>query len=269
MFSVSEHYQVKRLKAILEKAAILKDGKIQNESVFKKNNESLQFKNEKLLSDSLHNEVYSILDYMDDYHGFSSIRSWYTQIIDSVVDTKMKSKENNYYNEAEIYMNAMGLEYENRYEAENENVNFHTTDNEKLLNVKGYDYTMSFSDYMYNNDESSVCTFELDSVDYVIRYNSTNKNQLVLEEGEDKFVFNQQPFYLNFNDMIQRLFNENTSTSNTECNVSSEKMQLKAITKKVEVKFQINSLEAKKDGHKASSMSGNIFVRRVEMERAG
>ena len=264
MFSVSEHYQVKRLKAILEKAAILKDGKIKNESVFNKSNESIAFKNEKLLSDSLHNEVYSILDYMDDFHGFSAIRSWYTQNIDSLVDAKMKSKENNYYNEAEIYMNAMGLEYENRYEAENENVNFHITDNEKLLNVKGYDYTMSFSDYMYNNDESSVCTFELDSVDYVIRYNSTSKNQLVLEEGEDKFVFNQQPFYLNFNDMIQRLFNENTSTINNDCNVSSEKMQLKAITKKVEVKFQINTLEAKKDGHKASSMSGNIFVKRVE-----
>jgi hypothetical protein len=264
MFSVSEHYQVKRLKAILEKAAILKDGKIKNESVFNKSNESIAFKNEKLLSDSLHNEVYSILDYMDDFHGFSAIRSWYTQNIDSLVDAKMKSKENNYYNEAEIYMNAMGLEYENRYEAEYENVNFHITDNEKLLNVKGYDYTMSFSDYMYNNDESSVCTFELDSVDYVIRYNSTSKNQLVLEEGDDKFVFNQQPFYLNFNDMIKRLFNENTSTINNDCNVSSEKMQLKAITKKVEVKFQINTLEAKKDGHKASSMSGNIFVKRVE-----
>ena len=261
MFSVSEHYQVKRLKAILEKAAILKDGKIQNETVFNKNNESLEFKNERFLSDSLHNEVYSILDYMDDYHGFSAIRSWYTQNIDSLVDAKMKSKENNYYNEAEIYMNAMGLEYENRYEAENESVNFHTTDNEKLLNVKGYDYTMSFSDYMYYDDEESiVCSFELDSVSYEVKYNPKGKTPLILEADGQKIEFKQQPFNLNLNEMMQRLFNETKS----EVNVAPDRMQLKAINKKIEVKCQINSLEAKKDGHKINNMSGNIFVRRVE-----
>ncbi len=265
MFSVSEHYQVKRLKAILEKAAILKDGKIQNESVFNKNNESVTFKNEKLLSDSLHNEVYSILDYMDDYHGFSAIRSWYTQNIDSLVDAKMKSKENNYYNEAEIYMNAMGLEYENRYETESEYVNFNTTGDEKLLNVKGYDYTMSFSDYNYNDDESIVCSFDLDSVSYKVIYNSDEKTPLILEADGQKIEFKQQPFNLNFNDMMQRLFNEKNG-SKSELNVAPDKMQLKAITKKIEVKYQINSMEAKEDGgkYKARSMSGNIFVKRVE-----
>ena len=263
MFSVSEHYQVKRLKAILEKAAILKDGKIQNESILNmKNNGSLEFKNERLLSDSLHNEVYSILDYMDDFHGFAAIRSWYTQNIDSLVEGKLKSKENNYYNEAEIYMNAMGLEYENRYEAESEYINFNTIGDEKLLNVKGYDYTMSFSDYNYNDDESIVCSFDLDSVSYKVIYNSDEKTPLILEADDQKIELKQQPFNLNFNDMLQRLFNETKS----EVNVAPDKMQLKAINKKIEVKYQINSLETKKDGdkYKTRSMSGNIFVRRVE-----
>ena len=266
MFSVSEHYQVKRLKAILEKAAILKDGKIQNESILNmKNNGSLEFKNERLLSDSLHNEVYSILDYMDDFHGFAAIRSWYTQNIDSLVEGKLKSKENNYYNEAEIYMNAMGLEYENRYEAESEYINFNTTGDEKLLNVKGYDYTMSFSDYNYNDDESIVCSFDLDSVSYKVIYNSDEKTPLILEADDQKIEFKEQPFNLNFNDMLQRLFNEKNG-SKSELNVAPDKMQLKAINKKIEVKYQINSLETKKDGdkYKTRSMSGNIFVRRVE-----
>ena len=266
MFSVSEHYQVKRLKAILEKAAILKDGKIQNESILSmKNNGSLEFKNERLLSDSLHNEVYSILDYMDDFHGFAAIRSWYTQNIDSLVNAKMKPKENSYYNEAEIYMNAMGLEYENRYEAEIEYINFNTTGDEKLLNVKGYDYTMSFSDYNYNDDESIVCSFDLDSVSYKVIYNSDEKKPLILEADGQKIEFKQQPFNLNFNDMLQRLFNEKNG-SKSEVNVAPDKMQLKAINKKIEVKYQINSSEAKKDGdkYKTRSMSGNIFVRRVE-----
>jgi hypothetical protein len=199
---------------------------------------------------------------MDDFHGFASIRSWYSQNIDSVVDTKMKSKENNYYNEAEIYMNAMGLEYENRYETEREYVNFNTTGDEKLLNVKGYDYTMSFSDYNYNDEESIVCSFDLDSVSYKVIYDSDEKSPLILEANGQKIEFKQQPFNLNFNEMMQRLFNETKS----EVNVAPDKMQLKAINKKIEVKYQINSLEVKEDGDKymTRSMSGNIFVRRVE-----
>jgi hypothetical protein len=263
MFSVSEHYQVKRLKAILEKSNILKEGKIQNESVFKKNVERLDFKNEKLLSDSLHNEVYSILDYMDDFHGFSAIRSWYSQNIDSLVDAKMKSKNSNYYNETELYMNAMGLEYENRYEADadNEYINFNTSWDEKILNVKGYDYTMSFSDYIYGNVESNVCSFDLDSVSFTVKYKSDKQQHLMLELNEEKPIeFKQDTF--NFNQVMQRLIEDN---GNDDKNIAPEKMELKASIKNIEVKLQINSLEIKKskEGHKMESMSGNLFVRKL------
>lgn len=262
MFSVSEHYQVKRLKAILEKAAILKDGKIQNESIFSNKTESLEFKNEKLLSDSLHNEVYSILDYMDDFHGFSAIRSWYSQNIDSLVDAKMKSKNSNYYNEAELYMNAMGLEYENRYEADadNEYINFNTSGDEKIVNVKGYDYTMGFSDYIYSNDESNVCSFDLDSVSFTIKYKLENQQHLMLElTGEKPVEFKQGTF--DFTQVIQNLIED---IENDDNNISPMKMELKASVKNIEVKFQINSLEIKKSnkGPKVESMSGNLFVRK-------
>lgn len=267
MFSVSEHYQVKRLKAILEKASILKNGKIQNETIMNAKGENLEFRNEKLLSDSLHNEVYSILDYMDDFHGFSAIRGWYSQNVDSIVDSRIKSNTGyNYVDEAELYMNAMGLEYQTRYEAEMESVNFNTTDNGNLLKVSGYDYTMSFNDYNYNskNDdyESTISTFDLDSVSYKIKFNSKIKTQLILEAGEEKVAFMQQPFNLNFNDMLQRLLNEKGGSSNMT--VSPEKMQLKAATKKIELKLQINSMEVKKGSHKYTSISGNIFVKRFE-----
>jgi hypothetical protein len=263
MFSVSEHYQVKRLKAILEKAAILKNGKIQNESLFKIKNESIEFKNEKLLSDSLHNEVYSILDYMDDFHGFSAIRSWYAQDIDSIVEVKTNSKNSDYYNEAEIYMNAMGLEYENRYEADadNEYINFNTSGDETILNVRGYDYTKSFSDYIYSNDESKVCSFDLDSISFSVKYKSDKQQHLMLELiGEKSVEFKQDKF--DFNQVIQNLIED---IGNDDNNIAPAKMELKANAKNIEVKFQINSLEIKKSnkGHKVESMSGNLFVRKV------
>ena len=79
MFSVSEKSQVKRLEKILTQSKVLVKGKVQNETILGKENITNQygidkFANEKLLSDSLHNEVKSILDYLDDHHGFSLIR---------------------------------------------------------------------------------------------------------------------------------------------------------------------------------------------------
>jgi len=269
MFSVSEHYQVKRLKAILEKAAILKDGKIQHETVFKKNNESLEFKNERFLSDSLHNEVYSILDYMDDYHGFSAIRSWYSQDIDSIVDAKIKSKSNNdyYYNEAEIYMNAMGLEYQTRYEASSEdfkNFNVKTEDNE-LTKVTGFDYVRDFSNYFYpENGEANVVSFKIDSVSYKIQLVANKKYQLFLEADDKRMgEFVQQPRNLNFDGFIEKTYNENGRENYNY--LQAEKMLLNTTTNKLEVTLQINSLEIKKDKkgkYKPGSFSGKLFIKK-------
>jgi len=269
MFSVSEHYQVKRLKAILEKAAILKDGKIQHETIFNNKHDNLEFKNEKLLSDSLHNEVYSILDYMDDFHGFSAIRSWYSQNIDSIVDAKFKSKNDNdyYYNEAEIYMNAMGLEYETRYEAESQDFkNFNVkTEDDELTKVTGFDYVRDFSNYFYlDSDEANVVKFTLDSVSYKIQLVAGKKYQLFLEADDvRKSEFMQQPWNLNFDGFLEKTYNENGKENYNY--LPAGKMELNTSSDKLELTLQINSLEIKKDKkgkYKPGSFSGKLFIKR-------
>ena len=263
MFSVSEHYQVKRLASILEKASILKNGKIQQERFFNANNENVGFKNETLLTDSLHNEVYSILRYMDDFHGFSAIRSWYVQNIDSIVDAKSKSEKTNYTNEAEMYMNAMGLKYEDREAVRDEYSSFNVNSGDmSLMKVTGYDYYKEFSSYSYEKTgEYNICRFELDSVDYKLLLDADDKNKLLLKKGNKKYEFMQQPFNISFNDVLIRLFNQ--YGSNADNNVSPSKMELKTETDAIEVVIQINSLEAKKQNtgeHVIGNFSGYVLV---------
>ncbi len=73
IFSVSERAQVNRLKNILEKAKIIKENKIVNESIWEKdasrNFVPSDLINDVLLNDSLRNEVKSIVNYLDDHHG--------------------------------------------------------------------------------------------------------------------------------------------------------------------------------------------------------
>ena len=266
MFSVSEHYQVKRLKSILEKASILKNGKINNETYFDKNNDSKEFKNERLLSDSLHNEVYSILDYMDDFHGFSAIREWYIQDIDSIVDARLKNNKSTYINEAEIYMNAMGLEYENRYDPSSDNINISVKkDNETIANVTGYDYYKEFNCYAFSNDsEFNVTSFKIDSVSYQLQFLAGKNNQLILEIGDKKYPFMQQPFNINFNDLFIRIYNESDKQSEID-DVTPSKMELKTETDKYEIKLQINTVLVEKKNESKfviRSFSGAVLIKK-------
>ena len=171
MFAVSERSQVNRLKNILEKSKLLVDGKIQHEALWKK--DSLprlysvnEFKNEGVLTDTIHNEVRSIIDYLDNHHGFSSIRTWYKQDIDSIVNLKNPNKDRSYnYSEAEIYMESMGLKsiwFDSATAVPT--IDYSSSYNNTIKTITGYDYLVSFDYYNYNRKDNKICSFTLDGV---------------------------------------------------------------------------------------------------------
>jgi hypothetical protein len=112
VFHVSEMSQSTRLKNILQSAGILSNGKVVNEFQWKDAQALLSFAdticpNKDKLSDSLLLEVYSILNYLDDYHGFSTIHEVFSQNIDSLIF--IAGQKNHYLDETRIYMYSLGL----------------------------------------------------------------------------------------------------------------------------------------------------------------
>jgi len=188
MFSVSERSQANRLEQILTQHNILKAGKIENEQELSIDStfyhQKLDFPNQKLITDSVANEIKSIIDYLDDHHGFNSIKNWYTQDFDNEIESYNKTKKRwSRINEAEIYMKAMGLEYRYYYvNSENDYFSYSTPYYRQITNIKGYDYMLDIDYYYYtenNYNENNKIPFELDGVAYGIK--RVNKDRYILE----------------------------------------------------------------------------------------
>jgi hypothetical protein len=197
MFSVSEKSQSNRLKHILEENNFLKDGKIVNEQTIvidtNYNRETFVPQNQQLLNDSLKNEIKSILDYLDNYHGFNSIKEWYTQGFDEKIQTHNLKKERwQRINEAEVYMRALGLDYRLYYTSENNYISFSSNYQDKLINIKGYDYETRINGYYYNRnefnkDENLVTPFSIDSTRYEFKTDLKNEYLIIVYQNNEVF----------------------------------------------------------------------------------
>jgi hypothetical protein len=197
MFSVSEKSQSNRLKHILEENNFLKDGKLVNEQTItidtNYNKEIFTPQNQELLNDSLKNEIKSILDYLDDHHGFNSIEEWYTQDFDNQIEIHNLKKERwQRINEAEVYMRALGLDYRHYYTTDNNYISYSTNSQEQLINIKGYDYETRINGYYYNRnefnkDENLVTPFSVDSNRY--EFKTDLKNEYLINIYKNNEVF--------------------------------------------------------------------------------
>jgi hypothetical protein len=197
MFSVSEKSQSNRLKHILEENNFLKDGKLVNEQTItidtNYNKEIFTPQNQELLNDSLKNEIKSILDYLDDHHGFNSIEEWYTQDFDNQIEGHNLKKERwQRINEAEVYMRALGLDYRHYYTTDNDYVSYSTNSQDQLINIKGYDYETRINGYYYNRnefnkDENLVTPFSVDSNRYELKANLKNENLITVYKNNEVF----------------------------------------------------------------------------------
>lgn len=197
MFSVSEKSQSNRLKHILEENNFLKDGKLVNEQTItidtNYNKEIFTPQNQELLNDSLKNEIKSILDYLDDHHGFNSIEEWYTQDFDNQIEVHNLKKERwQRINEAEVYMRALGLDYRHYYTTDNNYISYSTNSQDQLINIKGYDYETRINGYYYNRnefnkDENLVTPFSVDSNRYELKANLKNENLITVYKNNEIF----------------------------------------------------------------------------------
>ena len=261
VFSISQKSQSIRLLSILEDYNIIIDDKIQNEFIW--NFSALpEFKsknlksNEGILNDSLNNEVKSILDYLNNYHDFSSISHLFSQNIDSLI--KIRRDSNKYVNDAEIYMKSFGLNYKHRYYTKitpPSNYFYRIPDN-SVKNVSGYNYYFSFyNNNNINGNKNKILLFSLDSI--AIKLEISNKNRTI------KVIEDSDTIYFDINPVINSI--QAKYGNKGKENIASDEMVLLNKSNDFDYKLQLSSfkLDDNKDTSKLLNLNGHILFRQI------
>ena len=263
IFAVSERSQVNRLKTILEQSKILVDNKVNKETVWLKDSlpnlhSNADLKNTGRLTDSLHNEVKSILDYLDSHHGFSRIGAWYKQDLNAIVDLKTaEGKVLNYDSEAEIYMKTLGLRYEYLYKEDQEsNIVYNASYDQTVKTITGYDYLIDFNKSNEdNNTDNEICSFIIDTVEYHLVYSNEQKTKLLLKSKNDMVAFELE-------DLLHKLKKE--YGANPESGVPVSEMQLVSLNNQFEIKIEFHTIEMKsnKNNRNFNNLTGALYIKK-------
>jgi hypothetical protein len=264
MFSISERSQANRLENLLEEYGILKDGSIENEQVLVIDSnfysQAFEYPNQKLMNDSLCNEVKSILDYLDDHHGFNAIKGWFEKDYITEVEGYNKTKKRwSRIDEAEIYMRAMGLEYKWYYvNSDRTYFSYSTPYYREIVDVRGYDYMLDLNYYYYNeenyNNNNSI-PFELDSTNYeVIR---KNKEHYYLELFEEK----ESILAIDIDQLKESLIEKYGKDYNNDLPQSD--LSIIGESNKVAYKLELNNISFRTENNEtnAESINGKLFLR--------
>jgi hypothetical protein len=252
MFSVGERSQVGRLQRILSQAGILKDGKVQQEATWRVHrtdglvSDDLNANNA-LLSDSLSNEVRSILDYLDTHHGFSAIRPWFGQNMDSIIQLAVK-EENVHVNEARIYMQTLGLSYALRMKDEEMQFLQFNAAEEVPVPIADYEYMLDLSGSLSIDQD-----FDLDGE----RYEWREKNgvyTLSSKQGQVGFSLDSLSSVL-----ISR------HGQSMQRNVAQGQMTLRQTLPPWHVVLKVNYLYVERKGNAPTvqGANGRVFFQRV------
>ncbi|MDO3693854.1 DUF4153 domain-containing protein [Wenyingzhuangia sp. chi5] len=254
MFSVSKKNQTKRLITFLNKYELIQDGKIKNEvlweidslpKLYSKN----KFSNANILPDSIHNELQSIINYLDDYHGFYSIRPLFTQNIDSLIN--IASNQNKYIYESRIYMESLGLKNGKKYKSNfASNSWFSFNQNTTILNVKEYDYLLPF---LFNKNSSKSTHFDIDGSHYTFK---RKKDLLILSSENDTIQVGIQQ-------IANKLIKEYGTTSVK--NIPTAKMSVVKTLNKVKFKIDFQNINLSDvDTLSINNINGNLYIKTYE-----
>jgi len=254
MFSVSEKSQINRLEEILTKNGILVNGKITNEPMWDSSDpaNTLFFVengrlNEGKISHSDHNEVESILNYLQDFHGITGIDEWYAQ---NPMEIAAQTKAG----EANVYMQLMGLNYIHYYDDEGYRyVSFYNNNNSTpIRNVSGFDYSMTLNHSQGSGlNENTVSTpngtLVLATTDSII--------SITLQQGEA-----QDQHSIQINGLFETLQKKYPGESGGS--VSSEEMTVVYENEWLRMRLTLNSVtgEVKESDSEMTGYDGELLV---------
>ena len=195
MFSISEKSQSGRLIELLERNNLLVDGKIINEPIWQMDQDGdfiyeNEYKNQEFIDNVDYMQVHSIVEYLGEYHDFSSISTIFNQNIDSLLIQVKVKLENRWINEDQVIMSSLGLD--NNYWNYNTSViedavvpsnehKYSISENLDYTAISGYDYYLKES--VFNN---SYNLFNIQGVNFDMYIDSVNLILSIDNEVEEK-----------------------------------------------------------------------------------
>ena len=266
MFSVSERSQINRLKVILEQGNILKEGKVQREVVWQRDSlpqlypKDVDKTNDKNLSDSLHNEVRSIIYYLDEHHGFTKVQKWYKQDLDSIsrVSDSVGLRNERWYmtvNEADLYMRSLGLENTLRFKMDVDwfDYGFNKSAN-PATDIRGYDFLAEFQTQGDDDRKSLFFSFDVAFKEWHGQHNMRTEGKLILTNGLDTLTFS-------VDSLISKAFEKYGKKSQRD--MPADEMILKSHSKNVEAKILLDyfNIKSEKDSLAVTELEGRILLR--------
>ncbi|WP_109831616.1 DUF4153 domain-containing protein [Reichenbachiella versicolor] len=257
MFSYSERSQVSRLMTILKENDLLENDKSKFEPTWQFRGDSyLEVGSNRLkasLSDSLSNEVYSILNYLDDHHGFVSIRSIYNQNLDSLISISADSHR--YINEAKIYMESLGLNAVYLYNNDYNYFSFWVNDEDKFLEISGYDYLINLGQLYLGNGKQTQ-SINVNNVEHTISFDCEGCISMKIESLNDSASL-----------PLDSLANELSSKYGNDYNsaIDPSHMILEGRTKSFEYRINFDHLylERKSGVLKVNSFNGYLLIKEL------
>jgi len=255
IFSISESSQMGRLEKIFEQNNLVEEGKIRNQLEWElgESNEMIMDGesqiNESLLSDSLHNEVKSILDYLDDFHDLNEVKGFMNQRnLDSMILAARDS--NQYVNRAKVYMEAMGLGYYSKTSYSSVYFSY-SRRHDAVKRVTGYDYLVPFSATSFSTPGRKA-DFTLDSVSY----------QTVLDEKVLLIFNDNDSVRVDLNPVIDRLMKKYGKRNASK--ISRKEMMIEQSSASFDLRLDIQymNLDQANNDLVLSSINGDLLISR-------
>ena len=256
IFSVSEKSQVGRLTDMLEDSKITTHNKVNREVMWildslPKLHANKYKTNQFLIKDSIHNEIYSIVKYLEEHHGFTKINSIFQQNIDSIITTARFDKK--YFNETGVYMQSLGFKnhriYKNNWS--NDSQFTFSKKTKDFTDIKGYDYLIHPH---LNNYSTRTERYFINNAEYCIDSLDTYKKEFVLYTENETLVFDIAPtvnkLIKKFGEKSKRHLNDSLMTLYKTTPFQNYKLEIKSV-----------SLKNKNDSIFINSIDANLFIK--------
>lgn len=168
VFSISLKSQQTHLLNLLESQGLLKNNKIVATT------KDIDFATQK--------EISSVVDYLVEFHGYSSLQTYYSCSLDSLMNANKANTTQNYYAQSELLLKQMGLEHISEYSNEKNEYFDYSCETEYTQALSNF--TFYISNFNYAGDTTQT-NFGNDSISCTLKSNANGTWLFVLSGNEE------------------------------------------------------------------------------------